>query len=988
MEEVTYKGAKLSVEEFLQKIFGYVPTSKIKTSIEELKSYADIKVFDKENLKKLQTLTTAQELQDFILNPKMQNLQVKDFLIHVLNVKALKFRANAFKHCNKEHIALIVSSIFDFGEKSPDSPDSDTKNGKVEKPYPGTEDGGDDKPKSDDKPLKIDLYAMKRILKGCKFILRKDIDVTQFELTERMPVTLMDNFNMNIPQDLNIYYGAMAILTKDTQTKIAAAGYLQFYEGYPHIILQDENIEYDFFSDRTAFYIAIFPQSAKEQLENENDYSDEVYLAEAQIDLKPLEKADTTLCIDFGTSNTTVGTYGVKKSADNKQEIVPEIVEFLDETGDKPQYRKMLPTVVYVDSFTDDRVKYLFGYEALKRVIDNDYTPQASVFYEIKRWINSIDDEEFLIDEKGNKSKTKISHRDIIKAYLEHVLRLAEQHFKRKFTKVHFTAPVKLKDSFIVEITKMFAKDGRTVLSASESIDEGIAIIYNHIAEQMKKKVRDNANDKNKKADDADDKAQKVLIIDCGGGTTDLASCEYTLNTKGYSKKIDIVTRFENGDSNFGGNNVTFRIFQLLKIKLAQKLKAETAQLKSDEEVSVQNLIDDENNLLYKIDKNHDENPPPEDDRKICYEKFNVEYEKAEKFVPTKFAAESFNNKKNQLKRNFYYLWQMAEAYKVQFYRASMDFVRVDFDNAEDKKIGIPDDNKYYLYIRRNEDSELEKIENPMSGIEVTNNEIHRLLYADIYALLKNVLYTYDTSNNEQELLKYNHYKLSGQSCKITLFNELLKEFIPGKYLRYGEDKKDSFDSIELKLACINGSIYYIRDTEYGEIKPHITMETPNLIYDVCKVDVDDNISVLMLNSHTDKIEPTVDVISSNAYRVRYAVIAQNGKRQNTVDFEIERGHDTLTNTDEICRGIAWHSNDEDGAIGRYVRNELRAINLGKENPESVFALFTIPSKNGYGFYVYCVKVQNQEERYFMTQKPKYYAFENTKLETFFNGDR
>ena len=220
----------------------------------------------------------------------------------------------------------------------------------------------------------------------------------------------------------------------------------------------------------------------------------------------------------------------------------------------------------------------------------------------------------------------------------------------------------------------------------------------------------------------------------------------------------------------------------------------------------------------------------------------------------------------------------------MQFYRAS-DFVIVDFSNAKDRKIGIPDDNKYYLYVRKSEDGELEQKWNPMSGIEVTNNEIHRLLYADIYALLKNVLYAYDTSNDEQELLRYNHYKLSGQSCKITLFNELLKEFIPGKYLRYGEDKQVSFDSIELKLACIKGSIYYMRDTEYGEIKPHIEMKTPNLIYDVCKIDVRDNIAVNMLKSGAGKIEPTVDVISSEARLVRYAVIAQNGKRQNTALF-------------------------------------------------------------------------------------------------------
>ena len=959
MEKVKYKGKFISVEDFFKEIFGEVPTQKINTSIDELKSYANADIFSDDDLANLQTVKTAKDLDNFINNPKTHNLEVKDFLKTCLNLKNIPFIDRAFSSCNKTHVTLIFSAIFDFGETPPPPP-----------PLPTT-------------TPEFDLYSMQQILNRCQFTVRDDIDVTQFELTERMPVTLMNDFYMIIPQDLNIYYGTVAVITKNAPNEVAAVGCLQLYEGKTHIILKAENIDYNFFKEQTAFYIVLFPQDAQEQLEKNQSYSGEVYLTETQIDLKQLEKSKTTLCIDFGTSNTTIGTYGVKNSTANSQEILPEIVEFLDETGDEPQKRKMLPTVVYIESFKGDRIKYLFGYEALKRVIEKDYNPDASVFYEIKRWINSIDEEENVTDEKG--LKTKISHREIINAYLEHVLNLAEQYFERRFTKLHFTAPVKLKDSFIAEMTKMFGNDERTVLSAGESIDEGIAIIYNHVAEQMKKKVREKENAKNKKAMYSDDKAQKVLIIDCGGGTTDLASCEYTLNTEGYSKSINIVTRFENGDSNFGGNNITFRIFQLLKIKLAQKLNGST------EEISVQKLIEDENKLLIEIDKNHAENTPPKDDRKLCYEKFDKQYELAEKFVPTKFAQENVLRKKSNFKRNFYYLWQMAEAYKVQFYRAG-NFVSVDFSDPEDRKIGIPDDNKYYLYVRHSEDGELEKMMNPMSGIVVTNNEIHRLLYADIYALLKNVLYSYDTSNNEQELLKYNHYKLSGQSCKITLFNELLKEFIPGKYLRYGENKNDSFDSIELKLACINGSIYYMRDTEYGEIKPYIKMETPNLIYDIGKLNVGGNVELYMLKSREENIEPTVDVISSEARLVRYTVISQNGKRQNTFDFEIERGNEAKTNTNDISNAIAWRSNDENGEIGKYVTDKLLSIDLNKENLENVFALFTIPSKNGYGFYVYCVKVQNQGDsvRYFWTQTqgPQYYSFENTALETFFNGDR
>ena len=310
-------------------------------------------------------------IENFITNPKTHNLEVKDFLKACLNLKNITFIDRALTSCNKVHVSLIFSNIFDFGETPP-------------LPPPGI-------PKTE-----FDLYSMSKLLKRCQFTVRDDIDVTQFELTERMPVTLMNDFYMIIPKDLNIYYGTVAVITKNAPNEVAAVGYLQLYEGKTHIILkaENENIDYNFFKEQTAFYIVLFPQDAQEQLEKNQVYSGEVYLTETQIDLKQLERSTTTLCIDFGTSNTTIGTYGVKNSTANSQEILPEIVEFLDETGDEPQKRKMLPTVVYIESFKGDRIKYLFGYEALKRVIEKDYNPDASVFYEIKRWINNIDEEE------------------------------------------------------------------------------------------------------------------------------------------------------------------------------------------------------------------------------------------------------------------------------------------------------------------------------------------------------------------------------------------------------------------------------------------------------------------------------------------------------------------------------------------------------------------------------------------------------------------
>ena len=957
MENITFKGREMSTEDFLKIFFTDVPAAKIKMSIDDLKKFGTEDIFGDKDLATFQKIQTAADLNDFILSPTTQNIGAKELLKDCLDAKKISFNKRALISCGKKHVQIIFDSLFDFGEvkkiQTPPPPPVQP----AEPPPP---------PPTPPEPVKVELSQerMQHILNGCReFIRRDDVDVTQFELTENMPVTLLNEFYMMIPANLQIYYGASAVVTQDRSHEVAGVGSLRLHEGKTHILLEEKNIDYSLFREQNSFNIVLFPQKAQEFFERGEDYRDEVYVVECIIDLKQPELAQSTLCIDFGTSNTTVGTYGIKNFDTNE----PEIVDFLDDTGDTPERKQMLPTIVYIESLSGKRVKYLFGYEALKKVIDKDYNPTASVFYEIKRWVNNIDDVETVTDEQGRKAE--LSHKEIIRAYIEHVLNLAEQHFERRFAKLHFTAPVKLKDSFIEEMSKMFGGKNRSVNDAGHSIDEGIAIIYNHVSEQIKKRNAEISY-----------APEKVLIMDCGGGTTDLASCEYSLDTTGYSKNLNIVTRFENGDSNFGGNNITFRILQLLKIKLAHKLQGK--------ECSVQSLIADENKILRIIDGNHEDPDSSKDDRELIYSEFDAEYEKAENFVPTKFGAEKLLQKKSKLKRNFYYLWQMAEAYKIQFYRASMDFVSVNFNDPDDRKIGIPDDNKYYLYVKGTSGGELEKLPNPLSGIEVTNNDIHRLLYADIYTLLKTVLYSYDANDNEQELLKYNYYKLSGQSCKITLFNELLKEFIPGKYLRYGDEKITSPDSIELKLACIKGSIYYIRDTEYGEIKPKITMENPQLIYDVCKVDVDGKNKKIMLERGTMPMRPTVDIISSEARRVKYVVEDGGGKRQNIVDFVIEKNIGRPITTTELKISIGNMTYDKNGEIGGHIVRELTDIDLSKERDKKVYALFVIPSKTGYGFYIYCLRVENGANRYHLTCEPKYVSFENTALETFFDGSR
>lgn len=97
-------------------------------------------------------------------------------------------------------------------------------------------------------------------------------------------------------------------------------------------------------------------------------------------------------------------------------------------------------------------------------------------------------------------------------------------------------------------------------------------------------------------------------------------------------------------------------------------------------------------------------------------------------------------NEKRKYKRNYYYLWQMAEAIKVEFHRIN-DLVAIDFNKEEDRYIYAKNVEQYYLYV--NNGQKLEQYNNPMKDIEITIKEVRMVLFSDIYILLSSLLKDY-----------------------------------------------------------------------------------------------------------------------------------------------------------------------------------------------------------------------------------------------------
>ena len=782
-----------------------------------------------------------------------------------------------------------------------------------------------------------------------------------------MPVTLSDGFWIKIPDNVSISHLCAALINSQAE-EVVAVGSIENYfmnsgEIRPHLIFDADKIKFEQFERQREFNVMLIPVEQEEFLINPSgDYRGKVYIFECDLNLGTLKSTDKPLCIDFGTSNTTAGTYGLGNNVDDNK---IQLVKFRDVTSELPKISDMLPTVVYVDSFKDDKPIYKFGYEAHKEIIDSDYSTRASVFYEIKRWIDSINKTEKLFDPKGNTLPNEISHKEILKAYLDYIIEVAQQQFKVKFRHLHFTAPVKLKKQFLKIMSELFPEPEYSIEREDRSLDEGVAIVYHYIAEQLRDRKDDEPINGN------------ILILDCGGGTTDLASCNYSIENSNVGPVLKIETGFENGESNFGGNNITYLILQMLKIKIA-------AHLKRQGNLTMQELIvEDENTILSDIDDDYA-------NKDKIYEKFRDAYKQAENIIPTKFSECSGRNEKLMIKRNYYYLWQMAEAIKIEFYRSNL--VNVDFDKEQDKKIYVDDAAQYYLYVKT-DGKTLTRHDRPMDKVEITIKEINRIICPEIYALLNTLLrqYTGEKFETIMELQKF-RYRLSGQSCKIALFNDLLKEFIPGVLIRNRTQKNlnsdNKTDSSILKKFCIEGSIEYMRDKARGELKPILVTGNMKNIYAVY-LEESGKISVCALD-----YDGTVTIIKrpSNMREAIFIVHDSNGKRKNRVPYSFNLNEEQPRyDLKSLEKEIEKSTSLEYSKINQMISDSLRDINLQRDsNNNPIWCLFILPARDRYGFYIWQVVVRSDENgKYYRSPAtPKFETFESETLQTFFDGYR
>ncbi len=517
------------------------------------------------------------------------------------------------------------------------------------------------------------------------------------------------------------------------------------------------------------------------------------------------------MAIDFGSSNTAAGVYldsryfekmGLTDGERGIRMNSANYALFYDPSSDW-QETPLLPSVVGIRDLEEEEPGFLFGYDAVA-LEDASYLEEGfCVFHDMKRWVGNPEKQEEITDREGR--RRFVSRKKILRAFFEYVVMAVRNRFKCRVDGVHISCPVKQKGRFVrlfAELLPEYQVEGK------EMVDEGVSVLYNTISDMVQ---RGNVEE---------GEEYRALVIDCGGGTTDLSSCRFRVWDKRAAYRIEIDTSYENGDTDFGGNNLTYRIMQLLKLGLVEKVWESGIW-------TVKEILSGFDRDVYRyVDRNGTGE---------LYRKWEEEYKKAEEYLPTRFKEYEGRGRSEyyKVKNNFYFLFGLAEGVKKEFYsrEGTLCVAAASEEVRENKTVWMPVD-KWKVSGRWGKELRVLK---EFPRVDVGMYEVEKLLRGEIYGVLGRFL---EGMYEREELEEYGIIRLTGQSCRIGIFREALKEFVAGKAIRLGsrEGKRDEDGKnrdLGLKLTCVEGALKYLKDKRYGFAEVVVRTEEPALPYNV-----------------------------------------------------------------------------------------------------------------------------------------------------------
>ena len=653
------------------------------------------------------------------------------------------------------------------------------------------------------------------------------------------------------------------------------------------------------------------------------------------------------VAVDFGASDTVAGVYldgsyfkqrGLADGQAGLRENAVNYALFYDASRGCCA-SALLPSAVGVVAAEADAPVYAFGYDALRLERCSYMDEGFCVFRGLKRWIWDCEKKEEAVDKEGR--RIFVERRAILRAYFLHVVEAVRDRFKCRVDAVRFLRPAKQDDLFRAAFEKILPE---YAAQEDEMLDEGAAALYQSISEQIAKGLTQ------------EKQSYKALLLACGGGAADLSSYVFSVSNRRVSYRIDIEAAYENGDAEFGGDRLTFRILQLLKLRLFHVFAPRRlrAGVKTADEV----LAAFGRDVFGAVD---------EAGVRGVYEELDRAYAEAEAVVPTRFRdwEQLRRDAYYKVKNNFYFLFDTAERIKRLFY-GDADVLQILLTSeaaqplAEVRTLAV---DKWKLSVREGDAFVAVKA---FPALYCSAFEIAKLLRADIYGLVRRFL---DEMYERGELDEYALVKLAGQSCKIGLFREALKEFIPGKTLRFGRNA----EALALKMAPLEGALRYLRDRKYGFAAVRVTRRLPRLPYAVTGY------------THTGSEVELLD-----------------GRREGKRRGHLSRNMDDLTLKLYLkdAAGARRHTfsySCAPEAFRRLKYEEIRAIygeNIPQDDTDNIegrevkFFVWTEPRR--WGFWVVPVyRGEGEDAEMLLLGREQFFAFESEAwVEDFFDGTR
>jgi len=247
--------------------------------------------------------------------------------------------------------------------------------------------------------------------------------------------------------------------------------------------------------------------------------------------------------------------------------------------------------------------------------------------------------------------------------------------------------------------------------------------------------------------------------------------------------------------------------------------------------------------------------------------------------------------------------------------------------------------------------------------IRILRDEISLLLKPEIYSLIKKFILPY---YEKDETMSEIHIKLSGQTTKIDIFRDVLKEYVAGHKTRapfeHGYIKK---------LKCIRGAVAYHGAKVIGRIRTDITYESPIIPY---------HLAVETFNEEVEKYLVSQGDLLSSIYSwidrpigtriIEFTLKSHDKDILQTISRRFDSDQFKPTNEGELMESNPWLKDQKE--IDQITDGDVR--------------FFVYSTDESWGFKYF--GVARSRGRFYCGEE-EYVPFESTEWETnFFDGKR